>query len=53
MKIIGSVKEDLNLEKRIAITPDIIKKFTNLNLSVLIEKNYANHLGILDEEYKN
>ena len=27
MKIIGSVKEDLNKEKRISITPDTVKKF--------------------------
>ena len=30
MKIIGSVKEDLAIEKRITITPDIIKKYTDL-----------------------
>ena len=28
MKIIGSVKEDLILEKRIAITPEIVKKYS-------------------------
>ena len=53
MKNIGSVKEDLNNEKRISITPDIIKKFTDLNFSIFIEKNYGEHLGIADEEYVN
>ena len=53
MKIIGSVKEDLAVEKRIAITPESIKKFTDLNISVFLEKNYGEHLGITDEEYKN
>ena len=53
MKIIGSVKEDLDTEKRISITPETVKKFTYLNFSVLLEKNYAGHLGITDEEYKN
>ncbi len=53
MKIIGSVKEDLDTEKRISVTPETIKKFTDLNFSVLLEKNYAGHLGITDEEYKN
>ena len=53
MKIIGSVKEDLAIEKRISITPDIIKKFTNLKFSILLEKNYGEHLGINDEEYKS
>ena len=27
MKIIGSVKEDLDTEKRISITPETVKKF--------------------------
>tara|TARA_B100000686_G_C16667801_1_gene904596 strand:+ start:195 stop:1295 length:1101 start_codon:yes stop_codon:yes gene_type:complete len=53
MKIIGSVKEDLDKEKRISITPETVKKFINLNFSVLLEKNYAEHIGIIDEEYKN
>ena len=53
MEIIGSVKEDLAVEKRISITPETIKKFTALKFSVFLEKNYAEHLGIADEEYKN
>ena len=53
MKVIGSVKEDLTIEKRISITPDTVKKFTDLKFSILLEKNYGEHLGIADEEYKN
>lgn len=53
MKIIGSVKEDLAVEKRISITPETTKKFTDLKFSVFLEKNYAEHLGITDEEYKS
>ena len=53
MKSIGSVKEDPVLEKRVSITPETVKKFTSINISVLIEKKYAEHLGISDEEYKN
>ena len=53
MKIIGSVKEDLAIEKRISITPETVKKFTDLKFSVFLEKNYAEHLDITDEEYKN
>ena len=52
MKNIGSVKEDLSKEKRISVTPDIIKKYTDLKFSVFIEKSYGEHLGIKDEEYK-
>jgi len=51
MITIGSVKEDLKIEKRISITPETVKKFTALGISVNIEKNYAEHLGINDEEY--
>ena len=53
MKIIGSVKEDLAVEKRISITPETTKKFTDLKFSIFLEKNYAEHLGITDEEYKS
>ena len=53
MKIVGSVKEDLTVEQRISITPETTKKLTGLNFSVILEKNYAVHLGIDDQEYKN
>ena len=53
MKIIGSVKEDLTVEKRISITPEIVKKLIDLKFSVLLEKSYGEHLGIADEEFKN
>ena len=33
MKIIGSVKEDLDIEKRISITPEAVKKLIDLNFS--------------------
>ena len=52
MKEIGSVKEDLAIERRISITPEITKKFTSLGFSINIEKDYAKHLDISDEEYK-
>ena len=52
MHTIGSVKEDLSIEKRISITPEVVKKFITLGLKVNIQKNYAEHLNINDEEYK-
>ena len=52
MHIIGSVKEDLSIEKRISITPESVKKYTALGFSINLEKNYAEHLGINDEEYE-
>ena len=50
--IVGSIKEDLALEKRVSITPETAKNIKGLGLKVLIEKNYATHLGIDDNEYK-
>ncbi len=50
---IGSIKEDLNLEKRISIVPETVKKLVDLNFSVFLEKGYGDHLAINDEEYKN
>ena len=53
MKIIGSVKEDLSQDKRISITPETAQRFKSLNFSIFLEKNYGEHLGISDNEYKN
>ena len=50
--IIGSISENKNLEKRIAITPDIIKKYKSLGFDVHLNKDYATHLGISDKEYE-
>ena len=46
--IIGSTKEDLSLEKRVAITPETAKNIIGLGLKVTIEKNYAEHIGFED-----
>ena len=50
--IIGSILENTTIEKRVAITPDTVKKYINLGLQVHLSKNYASHLGITDDEYK-
>tara|TARA_B100001173_G_scaffold311567_1_gene329234 strand:- start:1404 stop:2492 length:1089 start_codon:yes stop_codon:yes gene_type:complete len=49
---IGSVKENLKFEKRIAITPDIVKKYINLGVELNLSENYGVHLGITDNEFK-
>ena len=51
MKIV-SVSENQEIEKRIAITPEIAKKYISLGIEVSIPENYGSHLGIKDEEYK-
>ena len=49
--IIGSLSENVKTEKRVAITPDVIKKYISLGLNVHLSKNYALHLGISDDLY--
>ena len=50
--IVGSIKENINLEKRVSVTPDTAKNIMALGLDVNLEKNYAVHLGIEDKEYE-
>jgi NAD(P) transhydrogenase subunit alpha len=51
MRIV-SVSENYNIEKRIAITPDIAKKYITLGLEVSLPENYGEHLGFKDNDYK-
>ena len=50
--IVGSIKENKTIEKRVSITPESAKNIIGLGLKVCIEKNYASHLGIEDKEYE-
>ena len=50
--IVGSIKENLTQEKRVSITPETAKNIINLGLKVVIENNYADHIGITDKEYE-
>ena len=49
---IGSTKESQEFEKRIAITPEIAKKYISIGFEVSLCENYGSHLGVKDEEYK-
>jgi H+-translocating NAD(P) transhydrogenase subunit alpha len=49
---IASISENKKIEKRIAITPDIAKKYIALGLEVSLSENYGEHLGFSDNEYK-
>ena len=51
--IVGSIKENTALEKRVSLTPESAKNIIELGLEVYVEKGYALHLGIGDSEYKN
>ena len=48
---IASILENQKIEKRVAITPEIAKKYISLGFEVTISENYGSHLGISDEEY--
>ena len=50
MKIV-SIRENIEVEKRIAITPEIAKKYISQGIEIFLSENYGVHLGILDEEY--
>ena len=50
---IGSISENKDSEKRISITPDIIKKYISSGFEVFIEKGFGDHLGIKDEVFLN
>ena len=48
---IGSVLENQEIEKRISITPDIIKKYSSLGFEIFLSENYGSHIGINDDVY--
>ena len=50
---IGSIKENLQIEQRIAVTPEIIKKYKSLDLNIILPTGYGEHLGISDNEFIN
>ena len=52
MRIV-SVSEDKNIEKRVAVTPEIAKKYISLGFEVLLSKNYGTHLGFSDASYQS
>jgi len=51
MRIV-SVSENQKIEKRIAITPEIAKKYIALGFEVSLPENYGEHLGFADDKYK-
>ena len=48
---IGSILENHEIEKRISITPDVVKKKSSLGFEILLSENYGRHIGIDDDEY--
>jgi NAD(P) transhydrogenase subunit alpha len=50
---VGSIQENQKIEKRVAITPEVVKKYISLGLEVSLTENYGTHLGFKDEQYKD
>ena len=51
MKIV-SISEDKKTEKRIAITPEIARKYIALGFELSLSEGYGEHLGFGDNQYK-
>ena len=49
---ICSISENKQSEKRIAITPEVSKKYINLGFKVSLIENYGLHLGYDDNQFK-
>ena len=49
---IASILENQLVEKRIAITPEIAKKYLALGFEISLITKYGEHLGFQDSEYK-
>ena len=45
---LASISENHNIEKRIAITPEIAKKYISLGFNLSLPSNYGFHLGFSD-----
>jgi NAD(P) transhydrogenase subunit alpha len=50
---LASISENKDKEKRIAVTPEIAKKYISLGFNLSLPGNYGSHLGFNDDEYKN
>ena len=51
--IIASISENKEFEKRISVTPEVAKKYIELGFEVILSKDYGNHIGFEDQDYKN
>jgi NAD(P) transhydrogenase subunit alpha len=50
---LSSTSENKDREKRIAVTPEIAKKYISLGFNLFLPNNYGFHLGFRDDQYKN
>ena len=50
---LASILENKAIEKRLAVTPEIAKKYIDLGFKLSLPNGYGEHLGFKDEDYKN
>ena len=50
---LGSILENKVVEKRLAITPEMAKKYIGLGFKLSLPNGYGVHLGFDDENYRN
>ena len=50
---LASLSENNQIEKRLAITPEISKKYIDLGLNLFLPNNYGAHLGFDDNDYRS
>jgi len=50
--IIGSISENKNIEKRISLVPEIIKKYISNGFEVILEEGIGSHIGFDDNMFK-
>ena len=50
---LASISENKNFEKRVAITPEIAKKYISLGFNLSLPNDYGVHLGFKDNDYKD
>ena len=50
---ISSLSENLSIEKRVSLTPEIVKKYISMGFEISLPKNYSLHLGINDQTFKD
>ena len=50
---IGSISENHNVDRRVAITPEIALKYVNLGFKVQIAEKYGEHLGFKKSDYSD
>ena len=50
--IVGSIKENTTLEKRVSITPESAKNIIGLGLKVCVEKGYAHTSELMTTNIK-